>query len=170
MNECGKEACGYDERITSMWARMNHLVETELHRRTGRAVEELQGMLNRYVEWSADTEFADCPKFHRLVLFNLGCAYEHAGDLETSIEMHRRLIGDDPNDHEALYTAGTNLCKLRRFGEALPFLEKAVELEPGNANYRQNLGYARREGRETVTRTRTAHPMKHPRLGWGPIC
>lgn len=136
--------------LKQLCLQMKTICKTKLIPRTGTAVKEMEEIQDQYRLLGEKEGFKDCDTFVQNLLFNLGCAYEHAGDLEKSIGIHCWLTRINPGDHQALYTAGTNLCKLRRFTEAIPLLEKAVELNPRNADYWQNLNYARREGRPTV--------------------
>ncbi len=155
--------CKYKHTIEPMWERLKEIATNVLPCRRGDCVEELAEMHKVYFELMEDPEWTGCGGFQEDLLFNLGCAYEHTGELEKSIEVHQHLLRGRPDDHEALYTAGTNLCKLQRFDEALPLLEKAVRLQPDKANYQQNLDYARRGG-PIIVRERIVGQRR------GPIC
>ncbi len=144
--------CGYgigkeiDAKVKEMCRQMNRICEAKLYTRRGTAVDELKAMLEEYEALMQESQYSGCGRFHHDLLFNLGCAYEHAGDLEKSVETHKMLLEMNPDNHQALYTTGTNLCKLGMFGEAVGMLERAVELNPENADYHNNLAYARRSG------------------------
>ena len=144
--------CPDKEYLLQLCHKVKELAETKLARRTGDAVPELKQLLEQYTALTQQPNYVGCPILHHDLMFNLGCAYEHAGDLEQSIDTHQQLIKQNPDDHMAMYTAGTNLCKLGRFDEAQGLLERAVELNPHNYDYhyQNNLAYARRGGPEIV--------------------
>lgn len=54
----------------------------------------------------------------------------------------REVLKDDPKNPEVQDGLGLSLLMQGRFQEALPFLEKAVDLAPNNASYRNNRGVA----------------------------
>ena len=55
------------------------------------------------------------------------------GDLEGSIEGFKRLLELNPEDYNALASIGTLLPSLGRFGEALPYLNRAIEIDSAEA-------------------------------------
>jgi Flp pilus assembly protein TadD len=66
------------------------------------------------------------------------------GDYETALQEFRAQIQAHPGHAEPYSNAGQVLVRLGRTAEALPFLQKAVELDPSRWAYRFNL--ARAEG------------------------
>jgi len=54
----------------------------------------------------------------------------------------REVVKDDPKNPEVQDGLGNSLVMQSRFQEALPFLDKAVDLAPNNASYRNNRGVA----------------------------
>jgi tetratricopeptide (TPR) repeat protein len=69
---------------------------------------------------------------------------EHAGDRLAA------LIAEDPQDGEPERELGRHLCELYRFAEALPFLERATQRDPGDWLAWTQLGRAQANtGRES---------------------
>jgi len=69
-------------------------------------------------------------------------ALVHAGQLDL-VESHcRDLIARNPNDGEACHLRGVVAYRQKRFSDATQWLRKAVELEPVNPYYNNNLGLA----------------------------
>ena len=54
----------------------------------------------------------------------------------------REVIKDDPKNPEVQDGLGLSLLMQSRFEESLPYLDKAVDLAPHNASYRNNRGVA----------------------------
>ena len=88
--------------------------------------------------------------------------------LWVAIKWLDELIKFYPKDWEAYYTLGTHLCRVERYKEAIPYLEKAVKLNPTH-DTEKNLDYAKRR----------AKPEKHynetntwglDHIVTGPIC
>ncbi|HII15825.1 MAG TPA: tetratricopeptide repeat protein [Nanoarchaeota archaeon] len=148
--------CSYPVELTTICDKMDDIDRAMLrYRRGGEAIGQLEGLLEQYKEIAArEPEYLVCAKLGLNLLFNLGCAYEQGGKLEKAVEIHEELLRLNPTDHQAMYNAGTNLVKLftafqnRVCGaqyrqdlldRAIILLRKAVELNPENPNYMQNL-------------------------------
>ena len=66
-------------------------------------------------------------------------AAHRAGRLEDALAAYRAALALRPDDAEASSLTGLALAQAGRPGEALPLLERAVELDPGQAGLRFNL-------------------------------
>jgi hypothetical protein len=58
---------------------------------------------------------------------------------ETAVARYRKSLEAKPDHFTTLHNLGWSLYRLSRIGEAIPYLEGAVELEPDNANGRVDL-------------------------------
>ncbi len=77
---------------------------------------------------------------HSQARTNLGVLYAQRGRMEQAITEFLSLIKAGSTDPIVFYNAGLTLKNLNRPEEALPLLEKAKELKPGNAQYLFTLG------------------------------
>lgn len=68
-----------------------------------------------------------------------------AGDRAAAEKIYREILFQEPDNPDAHHLLGVIRCQEKRFAEALPYLERAVELVPGFAEARQNLGKALRQ-------------------------
>ncbi|HII71596.1 TPA: tetratricopeptide repeat protein [Candidatus Woesearchaeota archaeon] len=142
------------EEICTIGKEMQRIVREYLdQRRGGVVIGEFEGLLEKYTATGEE-----CEGLHINLLFNLACAYEQGGDLEKAVETMGEVVKKDPKDHQAWYNMGTNMAKLARWEEAAIALGQAVQLEPGNPEYRQNLEYAVRRG-VTMVRERIRGPI-----------
>jgi Flp pilus assembly protein TadD len=65
------------------------------------------------------------------------------GDYAAALAAYVLAIAAQPDDAESLNNAALALERLGRFGEALPLLRRAVEINPQKWSYRFNLGHVR---------------------------
>lgn len=65
------------------------------------------------------------------------------GDYPSALAAYALAIAARPDDSESMNNAALTLERLGRFDEALPLLQKAVELAPQKWSYRFNLGHVR---------------------------
>jgi len=88
----------------------------------------------------------------------------------------RDVLKDEPKNPEINDGLGVSLLMQARYKEALPFLQKAVQLAPQNGSYRNNLGVAQMElgdfaGAESAFRVAEESPNSDDRLSasinWG---
>ena len=76
-------------------------------------------------------------------LFNLGEAYSRANVPDSAILWYQQALQLAPNDALAYHKIGTTYGKqMNRIDDALPWLNKAVELEPKNIVYLEDLAVA----------------------------
>ena len=61
---------------------------------------------------------------------------------EKAIEYFNLVLQQDPNDFEANMNIGNAKLKMEKWEEAVPFLEKTVEMKPDNINAWEFLGVA----------------------------
>jgi Tfp pilus assembly protein PilF len=88
---------------------------------------------------SIDPAFADAHN-------NLGIVLAQAGDLEGAIASFRKAIAHRKTFSKAHYNLGLALLGAGRAGEAVPPLERAVDLAPEDPDAKRALDEARREG------------------------
>jgi len=62
--------------------------------------------------------------------FNIGSAYEKSGQLEAALENYAAELKVDPSDHDVAYRQGRVLYKLKRYEEALVYLNTAAKRHP----------------------------------------
>ncbi len=77
--------------------------------------------------------------------FRQAFARHQAGDLEAAERGYRRVLAQQPNHAEALYLLGSLHAQRLDYAGALPFLERAVALDPRQARFLNNLGIALKE-------------------------
>ncbi len=77
---------------------------------------------------------------HSQARINLGVLYAQQGNLEQALDEFMSLINRGSADPVVLYNAGLALKNMNQPEQALPFLEKAVERAPSNADYHFTLG------------------------------
>ena len=65
------------------------------------------------------------------------------GDYPAALASYILAIAAQPDDSESLNNAALTLERLGRFDEAIPLLQRAVELAPQKWSYRFNLGHVR---------------------------
>lgn len=90
---------------------------------------------------------------------NLALAHEALGDLKTAGQMLVQVATDAPEEASAQFELGRILVEGRHPTEALPFLQRASELDPQNAVAANALGVALRQlgrGQEALRAYRTA--------------
>jgi len=120
------------------------LVEKKVKRRLGHTVLlELEDLLQQYEKLSDKVE---CLILRKDLFFNMGCAYESGNNLEKAVAFYEKAIEVDAKDHQSLYNAGTDLCRLGLFEKAELYLSKALELEPNDPDYKRNFLYAKNRG------------------------
>ena len=68
---------------------------------------------------------------HLHARFSLGMYFQHAGDMEKTLECFEAVYRDDPNDSYVAYKYAEALRNVNRQEEALPVLEKVVERDSG---------------------------------------
>jgi len=64
----------------------------------------------------------------------------HARDYSRAVKLLKKVIKNAPNYTPALNALSVNLRRSGRPREALPYLQKAITLDPNNASYHNNLG------------------------------
>lgn len=74
---------------------------------------------------------------------NLGFALEKTGDMKTAAAAYERALALNPNYASALNNLGFLLANLEADAQrAIQLCQRAVELEPDSANFRDSLGWA----------------------------
>jgi len=98
--------------------------------------------------------------------------YARHGQYTEAIELADRFLESDPRDVQALRVKGATLAQLRRFGEAMTWLEKAAEMQPLNMEIQGTIIEVMRQRDQSdeqlltyVQQLRDAHP-DDPRTGW----
>lgn len=71
--------------------------------------------------------------------YNMGVTYDRLGQLKYAEFIYRHLIRDKPEYSLAYDGLAVSLSKSRRAGEAIPFHEKAIALNPRDGSYYFNL-------------------------------
>ncbi len=71
--------------------------------------------------------------------FHLANALAAGQALEAAIEEYRKALGELPADADIWHNLGATLQRCGRLGEAAGALQKAVELQPGNQEFRNHL-------------------------------
>jgi tetratricopeptide (TPR) repeat protein len=72
-------------------------------------------------------------------------AYMAIGSYNEAISGFQLILRNVDNDAESYFLAGVCLCRLRRYDEAIPYLENAVELAPHHKTALNNLRAAKRQ-------------------------
>jgi len=75
----------------------------------------------------------------------LGDIYFSRGDYGNAASNYRATLEYNRSDPTVLNDLAISLMQLERYGEALPYLKEAVDLEPGNANIRFSLASTYRD-------------------------
>lgn len=70
----------------------------------------------------------------------LAVRLHQAGKLEDACQLYRVVLQQQPENDDALHLLGMALEQLGRPQEGLPFVEKAIALDPGIVAYRNSLG------------------------------
>jgi tetratricopeptide (TPR) repeat protein len=109
-----------------------------------------------------------------LQLLQRGHARQQAGKLKEAEYFYQLVLRDNPDHPEALNLLGTLASKAKNHGVAIECLTKAVEAQPKNVFYRNNLGYclnAAHKAREALPHFQkaiAANPrMVEPLVGLG---
>ncbi len=84
-----------------------------------------------------------------LPFFSAGCSNElsraakaeQAGDLTTAVSLYRNRLEASPDDLEAIKALSAILYMEREWDEALPVQERAITLDPNEAQIRVELGF-----------------------------
>jgi tetratricopeptide (TPR) repeat protein len=66
----------------------------------------------------------------------------HSGDYDAAFDKYREATERDPNDAESFSNAGQALVRLGRVAEAVPYFQRAIELNGNRWAYRFNLARA----------------------------
>ncbi|WP_167884092.1 tetratricopeptide repeat protein [Leptospira wolffii] len=77
------------------------------------------------------------------LLFQLAETYYNRGDLLAAEETYRRIVNSTPGDsytETALLNLGVVLDQMERYGEAITYLNRVLDLNPKNAKAYYNLG------------------------------
>ncbi|TGK12339.1 tetratricopeptide repeat protein [Leptospira fletcheri] len=77
------------------------------------------------------------------LLFQLAETYYNRGDLLAAEETYRRIVDSTPGDsftETALLNLGVVLDQMERYGEAVTYLNRLIEINPKNAKAYYNLG------------------------------
>lgn len=74
--------------------------------------------------------------------YNDGIKFQDEDKLVEAIAAFKKAIAKDPNYKEALYSAGWTNNELKKYSEALPFLQKARTLWPNEPKVSLEMGYA----------------------------
>jgi tetratricopeptide (TPR) repeat protein len=109
-----------------------------------------------------------------LQLLQRGLALQQSGKLKDAEYFYQLVLRDHPDHPEALNLLGTLASKAKNHGIAIECLTKAVEAQPKNIFYRNNLGFclnAAHKAREAIPHFRKvieANPrMVEPLMGLG---
>src|SRR5215207_8463602 len=92
-----------------------------------------------------------------LQLLQRGLALQQSGKLREAESYYQAVLRDDPNHPEALNLLGTLASRAKNHPIAIELLTKAVDLQPRNILYRNNLGHClngARQAREAVAHFR----------------
>jgi tetratricopeptide (TPR) repeat protein len=107
-----------------------------------------------------------------LQLLQRGLALQQSGKLKEAEAYYQAVLRDDPNHPEALNLLGSLASRAKNHPIAIELLTKAVELQPKNILYRNNLGHSlngARKAREAIPHFRKvidANPrMVEPLMG-----
>jgi tetratricopeptide (TPR) repeat protein len=74
--------------------------------------------------------------------FDLGSAYDRAGQLDQAEVIFRNVIGKDPSNAQALNYLGYMLADhSRKLPEALDLIQRALKIDTGNPSYLDSLGW-----------------------------
>jgi tetratricopeptide (TPR) repeat protein len=73
---------------------------------------------------------------------DIGFAAERSGALALALDLYEKALRAEPDSPLAWYNYGDALLALRRLEDAVPALLRAVELSPGTALFRYDLGLA----------------------------
>jgi len=65
-----------------------------------------------------------------------------SGNLPAALELLSKIISVDKNNAEAHAKTGVILVRMGRFHEGVEYLKKAIELSPGNVEFRKSLAYS----------------------------
>jgi protein O-mannosyl-transferase len=76
------------------------------------------------------------------VLYHAGREYLYAGQPGRALEVITRCMREYPEDPQCIYARGAAHLHLRQFAEALPFLRRSIELQPGAGILHHRLGLA----------------------------
>jgi tetratricopeptide (TPR) repeat protein len=68
--------------------------------------------------------------------------FYHRGEFKTATDLLKDLKRSSPDDHEIRFWLGKAYIKIRKWGDGVKEMEKAVELEPSNPKYHLWLGRA----------------------------
>jgi predicted O-linked N-acetylglucosamine transferase (SPINDLY family) len=74
----------------------------------------------------------------------IATAHHRAGRLDLAEEIYRRILAADPNHADALHLVGLVRHHRGRSAEAIPWMLRALELNPGEPDYHNNLADAYR--------------------------
>jgi len=72
---------------------------------------------------------------------NLGKAHHDLGQMDEAMACYQKLLDQDPNDPVGLGRMGCALASQERFAEALPYFEKALDINPKNLVAKRGLNY-----------------------------
>ena len=75
-------------------------------------------------------------------LLEEGARLRDAGDAAGALELYRRALALDPDNAEAVRNFGLVACRLGRFAEAEPYVERALALAPADGAYRREIATA----------------------------
>jgi tetratricopeptide (TPR) repeat protein len=64
-----------------------------------------------------------------------------AGDFDGAVTLLERLIDQEPSDDELLFNMGVIYGEAKRTGEAIEFMQRALEVNPDNASALNYIGY-----------------------------
>lgn len=73
------------------------------------------------------------------ITLDKGYQEHQRGNFDAAIKHYDRVLIANPKEAEALSLKGLVLCMLRRFSEAEPLLQQAIEIEPEQLNFKLNL-------------------------------
>jgi tetratricopeptide (TPR) repeat protein len=77
------------------------------------------------------------------IRFQLGAVFEHQKRYADAERVFRQVIADDPQHADALNYLGYMLAERgERLEESVQYVQRALELDPGNAAYLDSLGWA----------------------------
>jgi tetratricopeptide (TPR) repeat protein len=88
--------------------------------------------------------FEDAARLSPQVGYRLGfaAALNLAGRNQDAIEQYQQVLTQDPREQQALKELGSLLNRMNRFDDAIPYLTRAVEVNPADLALLQDLAWA----------------------------
>jgi len=103
------------------------------------------GHFQNVVDLLGEPEIFEHLKKDRIPLRLLCDAYMAIGNYDKAISVFQLILKNSDNDADSCFLMGVCFCRLRRYNEAIPYLENAVALAPHNKTALDNLRTAKRQ-------------------------